>query len=102
MSQWRKTKQTGRTDSNQPEIVKALRKIPGVTVQTGMNDILIGYQSKNYWVEIKESSKVSKKTGKVWDSEIKPSQKKLLKEWRGNYKICWNIDQILCLIGIRN
>lgn len=29
-------------DKNQPEIVKALRKIPGVTVQVGMDDILIG------------------------------------------------------------
>lgn len=31
-----------RSDANQPEIVKALRKIPGVTVQVGMDDILIG------------------------------------------------------------
>ncbi len=101
MSQWRKTKQTGRVDSNQAGIIEALCKIQGVTVEIGHNDILIGYKGRNYWVELKSQDTVSPRTGKVRPSEIKDSQKKLLKEWRGNYTICWNIDQILCLLGIQ-
>ncbi len=87
-------------DSNQRSIVKALRSISGVSVQVDMSDILIGYKGLNYWVEVKSPDTVSPRTGKVRPSEIKDGQKKLLKEWRGNYTICWNIDQILCLLGI--
>jgi len=89
-------------DSNQREIVKALRAIPGVTVQVDMSDILVGYKGKNYWIELKSPDNVSKKTGKVMDSAIKPSQVKLLKEWKGQYTICYNIDQILKEIGLIN
>ncbi|MEN8171404.1 MAG: hypothetical protein ABFS03_00840 [Chloroflexota bacterium] len=85
-------------DKNQPEIVAALRKIPGVTVQLGMDDILVGYKGKNHWFEIKEPETVSKKTGKVMDSKIKPSQHKLRDTWAGHYSIVWNIDQILAEI----
>lgn len=99
MSQWRKTLQTGKVDANQAGIVKALRKIPGVSVQVGMNDILVGYKKRNFWIEIKEPRHVSTVTGQVRPSEIKPSQKKLLKEWAGHYAICWDLDQILDEIG---
>ena len=100
MSQWRKSRQTGRNDRNQPEIVKALRKITGVTVQTGHDDILIGYKGRTFWIEIKEPGAVSKRTGQVKESEIKPSQKDLRDNWMGHYSICWTLDQILDEIGI--
>lgn len=95
MTQWRKSRQTGRTDSNQPGIVKALRKIPGVTVEVGHDDILCGYKCRNYWYELKEPGTISTITGQVRPSEIKDSQKKLLKEWAGHYKIAWTLGQIL-------
>ena len=79
-----------RIDQNQPEIVKALRKIPGVTVELGMDDILVGYQGKTYWYEIKVGEK----------SAVKPSQVKLLENWKGHYKIVWNLEMILEDIGM--
>ncbi len=90
MSKWRAA---AKVDKNQPEIVKALRKIPGVTVQTKMDDILIGYKGVNYWIELKES--------KPSPSQIKYSQYKLWAEWQGQYLIAWELGQILELIGIR-
>ena len=48
------------TDKNEKDIVTALRKIPGVKVQTDINDILIGYRGKNFWIEIKNPAEVDK------------------------------------------
>jgi hypothetical protein len=95
---WRKA---AKIDANQPAIVKALRAIPGVTVQLGMDDILVGYNGITYWFEIKEPEKVSKKTGKILDSAIKPSQMKLLDTWTGHYSIVWSLGQILTELGIK-
>lgn len=78
------------TDKNQLEIVKALRKIPGVTVRTEMDDLLVGYKKRNYWFELKESPK----------SNVQPSQYKLLKEWTGAYAFAFTVDDILEDIGI--
>ena len=86
-------------DKNQPEIVKALRAVNGVTVQLSMDDILVGYKGVNYWFEIKEPRHLNKK-GEIYPSSIKDSQHKLLAEWKGHYKIVWNIDQILEEMGI--
>lgn len=95
-------RRAAKIDSNQPEIVEALRAIPGVSVQVGMDDILVGRNGKTYWFEIKEPGAVSKKTGKINDSAIKPSQHKLIAEWRGHYSVVWNLDQILDEIGVVN
>ena len=89
-----------KVDANQPELVKALRKITGVTVQLDIDDILVGYKGRNYWYEIKDPEKVFKKDGTFNKGEIKPSQTKLLAEWKGHYKIVWSLDMILDDIGI--
>jgi hypothetical protein len=62
-----------------------LRQIPGVTVQTGMDDIIVGYRGRTYWYEIKTGPK----------AEVKPGQKKLADEWRGHYRIVWSVEMIL-------
>ena len=95
-----KHRRAAKIDKNQPEIVEALREIAGVTVQLGMDDILVGYKSVNYWYEIKEPDTVSNVTKQVQPSKIKPSQHKLLAEWSGQYRIVWSIDQILDDLGI--
>jgi hypothetical protein len=95
-----KYRRAAKIDKNQAEIVNALRRIPGVTVQLGVDDIFVGCKKKNYWFEIKEPGAVSKKTGKILDSKIKPSQHKLLNHWTGHYSIVHNISQILAEIGI--
>jgi len=78
------------TDHNQLEIVKALRAISGVTVQTEMDDLLVGYKGKNYWFEIKQEPR----------STVKQSQYKILKEWKGHYLFAFSVDDILEDIGI--
>jgi len=96
-----KHRRAARIDSNQPEIVKALRKIPGVTVHLDMDDILVGYKGVNYWYEIKDPEKLFKKDGTFNKGEIKPSQVKLIDGWMGHYKIVWSLDMILEDIGIQ-
>ena len=86
-----KFRYAAKIDSNQPAIVKALRDIYGVTVQTGHDDILVGYKGKTYWFEIKVNEK----------SVVKDSQVKILSEWKGHYEIVWSIDQILKTLEIK-
>ena len=83
-----KYRQAARIDANQPEIVKALRE-KGISVQTGMDDLLVGYNGETYWFEIKTGPRAT----------IKPSQYKLLDEWKGHYEIVWNVKMILNSIG---
>ncbi len=90
-----------KVDNNQSDIVKALRKIPGVTVEVGHDDILVGRVGRTFWFEVKTPDCVSKKTGKVRPSKIKDSQKKLLHTWMGHYSLIWTLDQILKEIGLR-
>ena len=84
-----------RSDGNQSEIVKELRKIPGVTVELDHNDILLGYDGHTYWFEIKVSEK------KAREKQLKNSQKRIKKNFSGHYSIVWSIDQILKEIGIQ-
>jgi len=95
-----KYRQAAKIDSNQPDIVKALRKINGVTVELNHDDILVGYKGLTFWFEIKTPESVSTKTGLILESAKKPSQKKLEKEWKGHYRIISNIDEILTDIGL--
>jgi len=97
-----KYRRAARVDSNQSDIVKDLRKIPGVTVEPGHDDILVGFRGKTYWVEIKDPAKTLKKNGELKDGALKNSQEKLKAEWTGNYIIAWSLDQILEEIGITN
>ena len=94
--------QTKKTDNNEKDIVSALRQIPGVSVETGHDDILLGYKNKTYWFEIKNPSEVDK-NGKPYakKSETAKKQKKLDDEFKGHYKIVYCIEQILAEIGIQ-
>jgi len=95
-----KYRQAAKTDNNQSQIVKELRQIPGVTVVTGHDDLLIGYKGKTYWFEIKDPEMVGK-DGNVRPSAIKESQKSLLANYTGHYRIVWSIDQILSELEVK-
>jgi len=95
-----KHRRAARIDENQPALVKELLKIPGISVQLDMDDILIGYEGRTYWYEIKDPEKVFNKSGAFKKGAIKPSQNKLLAEWTGHYQIVWSLDMILDDIGI--
>ena len=95
-----KHRTAARVDDNQTQIVKELRQIPGITVQPGHDDILVGHKGKTYWFEVKNENQVSSKTGDIRPSAIKDSQIKLLGTWQGHYKIVWNLNQILLDLGL--
>ena len=87
-----------RTDSNHSEIIKALRKIPNLSVFSthevgkGFPDIVIGYKGINYLIEIKDGKKPPS-ARKLTDSEVKFHQ-----DWRGQIKIVNNLDEVLNLL----
>lgn len=83
-----------KVDNNQSAIVESLRRLPGVTVALKHDDILVGYKGRTYWYEIKNPDAVSKKTGKIRDSEKKKSQKVLEAGWTGHYKIVSSVMEI--------
>lgn len=82
-------------DNNQTAIVNALLEIPGVTVEIGHDDILVGLNGRTYWYELKSDLAVSKKTGLILESQKKNSQKKLEKEFTGHYRIVSSFDEII-------
>ena len=100
MTIYRRKASHSRTDTNQPEIVKALLKIPGITIELNHNDFLLGYKGKTYWFEVKNPDKVSKRSGEVLETGIRPDQKTLRATWTGHYKINWTLEQVLEEIGI--
>ena len=78
-------------DSNQAEIVKALRKIYGVSVYiiAGTIDLIVGYMGRNYLIEIKTPK------GSIRDSQVK-----FIQEWTGQVNICRSLDDVLLIIGV--
>jgi len=96
LSQPRRAK---KIDKNQQGIVGYLRGLPGVSVELDHDDCLVGYRNFNYWFEIKNIDQISKRTGEVLESAIKPSQKRIRETWRGQYNIVTTVDEILDIIG---
>ena len=94
-----KNRYSARTDENEKTIVKELRKL-GYKVETGHDDILVAANGRNYWYEIKQEKHVSKKTGKINESAKKDSQKRLEKEWDGQYRIVSSLEDILRDMGV--
>lgn len=89
-----------KVDSNQKNIVEALRQIPGVSVAVtsslgeGYPDLTIGRQGKTYLVEIKDGDKSPSKR-KLTDDE-----QQFKDNWTGHYAVCNNLEEVLNAIGI--
>lgn len=82
-----------RADANQAEIVAALRKAGATvvslhTIGKGCPDILVGYRTKNYLLEVKTDT--GKKT---------PDQKAFFETWNGTCQIVHNVNEALETIG---
>lgn len=90
-----KYRRAAKIDKNQPDIVKVLRSMPGVSVEVGKDDILVGHKGRTYWYEIKSDRAVSKTTGDILSSGIKESQKRLRDEFNGHYRIISTVDEII-------
>lgn len=92
-----------KVDNNQAKIVSDLEKLPGITVETGHDDILVGYNGKTFWFEIKNPDRCrSEKTGKLLDSCLKDDQKRIKETFTGQYDIVFSVGEILVIIGHYN
>ena len=87
-----------RVDDNQRQIVKALRMIPGLSVEMIGKpvDLLIGWQSNNYLFEVKREDKRGQQ------SRITPAQHKFIPSWTGQVRIVHNVDEILHVLNNAN
>ena len=83
-----------RTDDNQKLIVEQLRKL-GVSVAVtsmmgkGFPDLVLGYQNKNFLIELKDGAKPKSQKGLTMD------EAKFFTAWKGSVCKCENIDEIL-------
>ena len=83
----------GRVDKNQQQIVSALRKLGcsvAITsdVGVGFPDLVIGLNGVNFMVELKSEG------GKLRESQVK-----FHKKWQGQIATCWNLEEVLKVIG---
>ena len=91
-------RQAAKIDANQPEIVKALRKA-GAIVQSlaavgkGCPDLLVGYRSINYLLEVKDGSRVPS------ERRLTPDQVDWHNSWRGTVRVVEDELQALTAIG---
>lgn len=80
-----------RADEGQAEIVNKLRE-KGYSVETNMNDILIGVDGLNIWIELKNPLTTLRKDGRVKPEIFKKSQIELLRSWKGQYNVAWTLE----------
>lgn len=79
-----------RTDENQKEIVRALRKIGCTVYVIGLPvDLLVGFRGRNFLMEVKVDSK--KKLTKL--------QQKFFGEWRGEVARVESVEQALEVVS---
>ena len=87
-----------RVDANQPDIVKALRRVGCLVAITsgvgqGFPDIVVGYRQRIYLVEIKDGTKPPSATKLTKDEQA------FHDKWTGYVHIIYNIDDALTMIG---
>lgn len=86
-------KYAARVDSNQAQIVAALRDV-GATVQVlsavgqGCPDLLVGRQGVNYLIECK-----------VGHGRLTPDEERWHELWNGEVYICRDVDDALRIVG---
>jgi len=85
-----------RKDANQAAIVEGLRAV-GATIKVlhVPGDLLVGYQERNYLLEVKRQKTRGRKTMST------PEQLKFQREWRGQYAIVYTLVEALEVIGAR-
>jgi hypothetical protein len=89
-----------RIDANQVEVVKQLRKIPGVTVAitsqlgSGFPDLVVGYKKVNYLIELKDGKKSKSEKALTGAEEL------FMFNWNGQYSVCESFPDCCKVIGI--
>jgi Holliday junction resolvase len=87
-------RRASRTDANQSEIVKALRKAgvsvaPTHAVGDGFGDLVCGYRGRSYLVEVKDRL-----------GELTEDQAKFVLSWRGDYHVVRSVRDALAVFGL--
>jgi|TARA_R110000823_G_scaffold188054_5_gene320198 Holliday junction resolvase len=86
-----------RVDANQKKIVSQLRETGCSVLHThqlgkGAPDIIVGYNLKNYLVEIKDGDKP------IGQQKLTPDEVKFQSEWKGNYYVVNSFDKLRDII----
>ena len=82
-------------DANQGDILKGLRRVPGLHIidltEVGEDcpDVLVGYKSFNWLIEIKTEN-----------GKLKPGQQRHYNEWYGQTAVARSLDDVLRIIGL--
>lgn len=91
-------RRAARTDSNQQEIVRALRSA-GCSVQPihqlgrGVPDLLVGFEGRNYLLELKNGSKVPSKR------RLTEDEQKWHEQWQGQVTIVNSVEEAIALLN---
>ena len=89
-----------RVYSNQAEIVKLLRAIPGCKVVStaalgkGFPDLVVGWMGNNYLIELKDGDKPPSKR------KLTPDEKKFHAQWTGQVAVAKSFEDCLQIVGI--
>jgi hypothetical protein len=86
-------KYSHKVDSNQAEIVRALRDIGASVlvlsrVGRGCADLAVGFRGLTYFLEIKNDK-----------GKLTPAEQEFMEEWNGHYAIVRTVDEALAAIG---
>lgn len=88
-----------RVDSNQKELVKQIRQIPGTrvahihTVGQGVPDLLVSFRGFNYLFEVKDGKKSKS------EKKLTAPEEKLHDSWTGRIDIVENINDVLKILN---
>lgn len=87
-----------RIDSNQPEIIQALRKVgasvaPTHMVGKGFPDVVVGFRSQNFLLEIKDGGKARSKR------QLTDDERDWHLTWQGDARVVESVNDALKAIG---
>lgn len=89
-----------KVDANQKELVKQIRKIPGVSVfitsmvGDGFVDVIAGHRGKSYLLEIKDPSQPPSKR------KLTPDEQEFHRTWQGHAAVVETLDDVLRELGL--
>lgn len=83
-------RRAARRDINEPEIVAALQAAGCSVLPANNIDLIVGRAGANFLLEVKTPQS---------RDHLKPSQVRLLREWRGQYSIVTTPEEALKAVG---
>jgi hypothetical protein len=92
-------RRAAKTDSNQPAIVAALRRVgasvqPLHTIGQGCPDLLVGWKARSYVLEVKDGDKPPSAR------KLTPDERKWFAAWKGHAVVVESVADALRAIGI--